>query len=371
MRGRMGLNLNMSLLLREWIARYEISGPLLTLGVQTLDFTQAQFARARGLPAPEANAGAAVLPPQLFKACGINETLSLDVSDYEGADFICDLNCPEVPDALVSRFGCILNGGTLEHVFHIPNALASITRMLKLGGVVIHQIPVHNWVDHGFYQINPTLLFDYYGAAQFEILESAGLLFNPAGGDLWEIIPVPPGAFGSGLCGGLDERALLCLFAARKTAAAMEHVTPMQSLYAGNPVKRPRTLRWFPPFAMQDGIPTKPIRRKKIVLGPYTREQGLAWVTALPADLIEGDTPKALMRSPMLLFEDGAALGPPHTMHDIIRRFGGGAYSHWGKSLLFSTSDDSDPNTNGRTYIATVADRSQVRDARFRPDRSS
>jgi MoaA/NifB/PqqE/SkfB family radical SAM enzyme len=50
------------------------------------------------------------------------------------------------------------------------------------------------------------------------------------------------------------------------------------------------------------------------------------------------------------LFEDDTPLGPAHAVHDHIRQSGWGAYSHWGTQVYFSTSDNSDPNTNGRRY---------------------
>jgi len=61
-------------------------------------------------------------------------------------------------------------------------------------------------------------------------------------------------------------------------------------------------------------------------------------------------------RSPVLLYEDGQSLGPAHSLHDHIRHSGQGRYSHWalGHVLLFSSSDNSDPNTNGRTYTIGV-----------------
>jgi len=57
-------------------------------------------------------------------------------------------------------------------------------------------------------------------------------------------------------------------------------------------------------------------------------------------------------RSPLQLFEDGVPLGPPHSLHALIRDEGRGRFSHWGPQqvLLFSTSDNSDPNRNGRAY---------------------
>lgn len=54
--------------------------------------------------------------------------------------------------------------------------------------------------------------------------------------------------------------------------------------------------------------------------------------------------------SSLRIYEDGAAIGRPHSLHDHIRREGTGLYSHWGPSLYFSAGDCSDPRVNGRQY---------------------
>jgi hypothetical protein len=66
-------------------------------------------------------------------------------------------------------------------------------------------------------------------------------------------------------------------------------------------------------------------------------------VYVLPSDT--NGTPRS---SKLVLFESGRALGPPHSLHAEIRERGGGRYSHWGNSIIFSTSDGSDPWSNGR-----------------------
>jgi hypothetical protein len=63
-----------------------------------------------------------------------------------------------------------------------------------------------------------------------------------------------------------------------------------------------------------------------------------------------GDTSKTPNISTLRIYEDGVALGPPHSGHADIRRFGKGRYSHWEDALYFSSSDDSDPRTNRRRY---------------------
>lgn len=58
--------------------------------------------------------------------------------------------------------------------------------------------------------------------------------------------------------------------------------------------------------------------------------------------------------STLRLFENKAPLEPGHSLHDAIRVEGKGRYSHWRGALWFSTSDNSDPRTNGRLYEATA-----------------
>src|ERR1700754_1564360 len=62
-----------------------------------------------------------------------------------------------------------------------------------------------------------------------------------------------------------------------------------------------------------------------------------------------GDTPVE-QASRLTLCEDGWPLGPAHAAPGDIAKVGKGRFSYWGSSIVFSTSDNSDPNTNGRTY---------------------
>src|SRR4051794_9433886 len=215
----MGLDINTSALLHEWTARYRITRPLLTLVVQQVNFASAQFCAAVGRAPPAREPQRIPNANDLMRLCGIGETYSLDISAHAGADFLFDLNNDNPPSQLLSRFDAILNGGTIEHVFNIPHALTAIPRMLRPGGIVIHVVPVHNWTDHGFYQISPTLLFDYYMAARFDILEAAAIAFVPGSGTC-DIFPLPPGAVA-----GSGERAVLGMFAARKTMLSLDAVT--------------------------------------------------------------------------------------------------------------------------------------------------
>ena len=74
----------------------------------------------------------------LFRRLGFTEFESIDISAYEGCTLQLDLNSSTVPELIKDEFDFVYNGGTLEHVFHLPNALGNVFDMLKVGGAVVH-----------------------------------------------------------------------------------------------------------------------------------------------------------------------------------------------------------------------------------------
>jgi hypothetical protein len=82
---------------------------------------------------------------------------------------------------------------------------------------------------------------------------------------------------------------------------------------------------------------------------------GFAYVArAYDLRAFEDGDPKA-QKSPIIIYENDKPLGPAHSDHYDVEKIGLGRYSH-GKDLgiLFSTSDNSDPNNNGRAYFVVV-----------------
>lgn len=74
----------------------------------------------------------------------------------------------------------------------------------------------------------------------------------------------------------------------------------------------------------------------------------------------KADTNDAPQASTLRLFENDRELGPAHALHDDIRKIGLGRFSHFSspdgsdESLRFSTSDNTDPQRNGRRYTMCV-----------------
>lgn len=92
---------------------------------------------------------------------------SIDVSAYESASIIYDLNTNELPEDLKNKFDYIIDGGTFEHLFNIQNAFSNVIQMLKVGGKIFHYVPSNNYIDNGFYSYSPTLFIEYYEANNF------------------------------------------------------------------------------------------------------------------------------------------------------------------------------------------------------------
>ena len=95
-----------------------------------------------------------------------------------------------------------------------------------------------------------------------------------------------------------------------------------------------------------------------IALSGATFESGHCWWVELAAEIPDGDNPDYPPNSCLHFFEDGRELGPAYVWHEEIRKLGGGRYSHWGRKLYFSTSDNSSPLENGRSYSVLVNDQS-------------
>lgn len=159
---------------------------LLMLGRQHLTVT------GRGLRADPATAALAAELERLRAAgegfaepflqrMGFGAVDSLDCSDYEGCTLVHDLNRP-IPREWHRRYDVVFDGGTLEHVFHFPNAVANAAGLVREGGCLVTVTTSNNYNGHGFYQFSPELfyrLFDLERGFRVELMALAQAIGRP------------------------------------------------------------------------------------------------------------------------------------------------------------------------------------------------
>lgn len=178
----MGILRGTARLLFEEHKRQPFEGSLLELGKMIVFLTPDEidrWAREHGIELadvearlshdPQVAAHGCIDDRTFFTKLGFDEVRSSDAVRWEGADLILDLNQPADPE-LHERFDVVFEGGTIQHVFDLPQVLRNIHAVLKPGGRVIHGIlPSNNHVDLGFYMFSPTLFLDYYNANGWRI----------------------------------------------------------------------------------------------------------------------------------------------------------------------------------------------------------
>jgi hypothetical protein len=82
-----------------------------------------------------------------------------------------DLNHQATPDAHRARYDLVLNIGTTEHVLGQLNAFKVIHELAAVGGVVVHEVPMTGYLDHGYFCYNPMLFAHLADANGYDFLE--------------------------------------------------------------------------------------------------------------------------------------------------------------------------------------------------------
>jgi hypothetical protein len=137
---------------------------VLTIGRQGLHVTPAELRsilEAHGLdpsPAQDILARDRGFAEPLLTYIGAGSVDSLDVSAYEGATILQDMNDP-LRASNRNRFSLVIDGGSIEHVFEYTTALRNCMEAVEVGGHFITITPANNLLGHGFYQLSPELFY--------------------------------------------------------------------------------------------------------------------------------------------------------------------------------------------------------------------
>ena len=159
----MGLNINATKLLMHLAKEGMAFGKVLTLGRQRLNLTKRDLQRnlyAFGYEAvaAEVKSKSGGYCENFLELLGADQVHSMDVSGYENATLLHDLNDP-VGHEVKGSYDTIIDSGTLEHVFNFPVAIKNCMELLRTGGNYIGITPCNNFFGHGFYQFSPELYY--------------------------------------------------------------------------------------------------------------------------------------------------------------------------------------------------------------------
>jgi hypothetical protein len=126
---------------------------------------------------------------ELFKLLGARSVESFDASDYEGATHLHDMNSP-IPEQFRERYSVVHEGGTLEHVFNIPQAFRNCMEMVRVGGHFLQVNAANSLMGHGFWQMSPELLYRVFSIENGYRTE-AMLLHEITPGGRWYVVVDP------------------------------------------------------------------------------------------------------------------------------------------------------------------------------------
>ena len=152
----MGIDVHALNFLR-YVSRKEPLGRVATIGRQLLMISPGQLAELMGwLMVTDFGMFSEELLKRHFGATTVD---SYDYSDYEGATFTADLNRPL---RVTQEYDTVIDCGSLEHIYNVPQALANISSLCSKGGKILHVSPGNNFCGHGFWQFSPELFFSLY-----------------------------------------------------------------------------------------------------------------------------------------------------------------------------------------------------------------
>jgi hypothetical protein len=117
-------------------------------GVTPIQFTERGKSHGYEFPLPESYS--------LFEKVGA-ELTCIDVVSSFGKETIVDLNHPHD----LGKFDLVIDPGTTEHCFNIAQALMNAAHAVRNEGRIFHINPM-NAMNHGFFNICPTLMNDFY-----------------------------------------------------------------------------------------------------------------------------------------------------------------------------------------------------------------
>ena len=152
----------------------------------------------------------------VFEAIGASLDC-IDIRQSRGVERVVDLNHA----CALGAYDIVIDPGTVEHCFNIGQAIMNAANAVAPQGRVFHISPL-TMMNHGFYNINPTLLSDFYTQNGWTIETLVGVVK----GGVFKVPSAQPFR-------AVPERASLYCMARRDSCDELRF--PTQAKYLANP----------------------------------------------------------------------------------------------------------------------------------------
>jgi SAM-dependent methyltransferase len=124
-----------------------------------------------------------------LRAFNFDRILAIDVSDFEGAEIVANLNNP-IPANLENSCDFLLDGSTLDNIFDPVTGLRNIARLLKPGGrAFINNLGNYSKQFNGipYTMFNPLWFYDYFVWNNFDDVQVYCTLHESAGSRVYKL----------------------------------------------------------------------------------------------------------------------------------------------------------------------------------------
>lgn len=148
---------------------------------------------------------------------------SFDNSDFEHATHIADMNKPL---AVQNRYDTVIDCGSLEHIYNIPQALMNVSELCSVDGQILHVLPANNYCGHGFWQFSPELFFALYSEAN-GYKETEVFLADDQNEQFWYQVREPRG----GIRANVTSSAPMFVLVRTRKTKVVSHENVQQSDY--------------------------------------------------------------------------------------------------------------------------------------------
>jgi len=184
-----------------------------------------------------------ITPEDFYLHLGINKYRCID-ADGRNKALVFDLNKDLKKEYnYVEKFDLVTNHGTTEHCFDQYQVFRNIHNLCATEGFMIHGLPFQGYLNHGFYNYQPSFYYDLASANGY-VLEGLYLNIHHASGDivpysdeLMKYLYLPPGTD-------------TLLFAVFRKMEDAEFVTPFNGQYIEGSlldINSPRIIKQFFP----------------------------------------------------------------------------------------------------------------------------